>query len=391
MFPTIGDLIFYLFHTRIGFPIQTLGFFMAMAFLLAYIVFTSEFKRYEVNRKISEFKRKVIVGKPASATEMIINFLPGFLFGFKLFGAIFNYQLFAANPRAYILSLQGNLTAGILIGGAFAFWIYNDRKKFALPKPQTTEYTVHPYQLMGLLVFSVGIFGFIGAKLFDVVEHFGRLRDDPLGTIFSANGFAYYGGLIFGALTYLYIGHRHHMKLVHLADIGSPGMMLAYGIGRIGCQLSGDGDWGKVNMHLKPGVFSWLPDWIWSFNYPHNAINSGTLIPGCLGNYCNQLAYPVYPTPFYEATLCIGMFMLMWVFRKRIVTPGFMFFLYLVLNGAERFLIEQIRINPVYHFLGLPFTQAGLIGFLMMLGGLTGFIILFVKQRTHHHKHLPVL
>ncbi|UOE52308.1 prolipoprotein diacylglyceryl transferase [Mucilaginibacter sp. SMC90] len=391
MFPTIGDLIFYLFHIRIGFPIQTLGFFMALAFLFAYIVFTSEFKRYEANGKINAFKRKVIIGKPASAAEMIVNFLPGFLLGFKLFGAIFNSRLFSANPRAYILSFQGNLTAGVLIGGAFAFWIYRDKKKFTLAKPETTEYTVHPYQLMGLIVFSVGFFGFIGAKLFDVAEHFERLRYDFLGAIFSANGFAYYGGLIFGALTYLYIGFRHKMKLIHLADIGSPGMMLAYGVGRIGCQMAGDGDWGKVNMHLKPGIMGWLPDWMWAFNYPHNAINSGTLIPGCIGNYCNELANPVYPTPFYEAALCIGMFLLMWVFRKRILTAGFMFFLYLVLNGAERFLIEQIRVNPVYHFWGLPFTQAGLIGLLMLLGGLTGFVMLFVKHRALHHKHLPVL
>jgi phosphatidylglycerol:prolipoprotein diacylglycerol transferase len=97
----------------------------------------------------------VLIGKPASAVEIIINFLPGFLFGFKLFGAVFNYQVFAANPRAYMLSLHGNLTAGILIGGVFAFWIYRDRKKLVLPEPQTTEYNVHPYQLMGLLVFSV--------------------------------------------------------------------------------------------------------------------------------------------------------------------------------------------------------------------------------------------
>jgi phosphatidylglycerol:prolipoprotein diacylglycerol transferase len=103
------------------------------------------------------------------------------------------------------------------------------------------------------------------------------------------------------------------------------------------------------------------------------------------------LANPVYPTPFYEATLCIGMFLLMWVFRKRIITPGCMFFLYLVINGTERFLIEQIRINPVYHFLGLPFTQAGFIGFLMLMGGLTGFVSLLVKHKIHHHKHLPVL
>jgi phosphatidylglycerol:prolipoprotein diacylglycerol transferase len=380
MFPTIGDLVYYLFHVRFSFPIQTLGLFIVLSFLLAYLVFTSEFKRYEANGKIHAFKSKVLLGRPASVWDIAANFLLGFVFGFKVVGIVLNYSKFQSEPRGYILAPRGNLIAGILAGLGFAVWIYYDRKKQALPQPKLVEEIRHPYQLMGLIVFSVGFFGFIGAKLFDTVEHIDKFMYDPLGVLFSVNGFAYYGGLIFGALTYLYIGYRHGMKQVHLADIGSPGMMLAYGIGRIGCQLSGDGDWGIVNEHLKPQWLSWLPNWAWSFKYPHNSINAGISIPGCNGNYCSQLVQGVYPTPLYELVLCIGMFGLMWAFRKKIKIPGLMFSIYLILNGGERFLIEHIRINFYYSYLGLNFTQAELIGGLMLAGGSAGLAIIGYKR-----------
>ncbi|RYU87298.1 diacylglyceryl transferase [Mucilaginibacter terrigena] len=380
MFPTIGDLFEYLFNARFLFPIQTFGFFVALSFLLAYIVFSSEFKRYEANSKIHAFKRTVVLGTPASVLDMGVNFLLGFAFGFKVLGALFNYNSFAVNPRGFILSLHGNLIAGLIAGTGFAIWVYVDKKRHQLAKPKVVEQTRHPYQLMGLIVFSVGFFGFIGAKFFDIADHISQFWYNPVGVLFSANGFAYYGGLIFGALTYLYIGYRHGMKQVHLADIGSPGMMLAYGIGRIGCQLAGDGDWGIINNNAKPHWLSWVPDWMWSFKYPHNAINAGVPIPGCNGNYCNQLVKGVYPTSFYELVLCIGFFGLMWAFRKKIKIPGLMFCIYLILNGGERFLIEHIRINFNYRFLGITFTQAELIGGLMLLGGVIGIAIITYKR-----------
>ncbi|AMR32257.1 diacylglyceryl transferase [Mucilaginibacter sp. PAMC 26640] len=369
-----------MFGVRFTFPVQTLGFFITLSFLLAYLVFTSEFKRYEKDGKIQSFKQKVLVRQPVTLIDLLVNFALGFAFGFKVIGVAFQFAHFQSDPRGYLLSGEGNWVAGLLAGSAFAAWAYLDRKKHALPQPKLVEQTRHPYQLMGLIVFSVGFFGFIGAKLFDAAEHVDLLMADPIRTIFSTNGYAYYGGLIFGALTYLYIGYRHGMAQVHLADIGSPGMMLAYGIGRIGCQLSGDGDWGIVNPYTQPGWLGWLPNWMWAFKYPHNAINAGISIPGCTGNYCNQLVNAVYPTPFYELTLCIAMFLVMWAARRNIKIPGLMFSIYLILNGGERFLIEHIRINFYYRFLGFTFTQAELLGGLMLLGGLVGVTIILVKR-----------
>ncbi|WP_158826887.1 prolipoprotein diacylglyceryl transferase [Mucilaginibacter lacusdianchii] len=382
MFPTINDLLAYLFHIHVPFPVQTFGFFVAVAFLAAYQVFTAEFKRYEALGKIHAFTKQEMIGQPASVADIMVNFLLGFLLGYKVGGVIWQYAAFQYNPRNYVLSGQGYWPVGIVVGSLFALWVYTDHKKKILPVPKLVQKTVHPYQLMGKIVLAVGVAGVLGSKLFDVIEHWDLFIYNPIDTLFNSTGFAYYGGLIFGALTYLYIGQVHGMKLVHLADIGSPGMMLAYGVGRIGCQLSGDGDWGIVNTRPKPTFLRLLPDWMWSFRFPHNAINAGVPISGCNGNYCNQLVQGVFPTSFYEAVLCIGFFVVMWMFRKSIITPGLMFFIYLVLNGAERFFIEFIRINHKYTIANFSLTQAQFIGVLMMAGGLTGLGNLILKYKV---------
>jgi phosphatidylglycerol:prolipoprotein diacylglycerol transferase len=375
MFPTLADIINYLFHTNAVFPVQTLGFFMALAFILSYQVFKSEFKRKESDGLIHPIKQHIIIGNPASVTEITVNGLLGFLFGFKILGALVDYKLFLHDPKTFFLSNHGNLITGIICCSGFAYWAYTDKERARLPEPVVIEKIVHPWQLMLKIVFLVAFWGFIGAKLFDTVEHLNSLRYDPFGTLFSVNGFTYYGGLIFGALAYLYFGHRHGMKLVHLADMGSPGMMLAYAIGRIGCQLSGDGDWGIVNLSHKPPELNWVPGWMWSFKFPHNEINAGLPMPGCSGSFCHQLANGVY-----QAGICSLLFIFMWIIRKHIHTAGLMFYLYLVLNGGERLLIETIRVNIKYRVLGINFTQAELIGGCMLTGGIIGIVHILYRQ-----------
>jgi phosphatidylglycerol:prolipoprotein diacylglycerol transferase len=381
MFPTISDLTYYFFGIHLSFPLQTLGVFMALAFLLAFVVFKEEFKRKEALGLIHSFKRKVTIGEGPSKPELIINSVLGFLFGFKVIGAFLDYSMFKADPKAFILSLNGSVAAGLVFGMAWFIWAYTAGKKTELPQPKVVEETVHPYQLMVWITFWAGFWGFMGAKLFDTVEHIGYFLANPLGDLFSSNGFTYYGGFIFGALSFLYIGHKHGMKLIHLADIGSPGMMLAYGVGRMGCQLSGDGDWGIVNANAKPAWLNWAPDWMWSFNFPHNIVNAGVFINGCTGNFCTVLARGVYPTSFYESVICILLFGFLWLIRKRIKIPGLMFCLYLLLNGCERFLIEFIRVTIKYNTLGFFLSQAQIIGALMMIAGVAGIGVIVYKRR----------
>jgi len=145
--------------------------------------------------------------------------------------------------------------------------------------------------------------------------------------------------------------------------------MLAYGIGRIGCQMSGDGDWGVPNLAPKPHWLSWAPDWIWAFKFPHNVNGEGVAIPGCVGKYCSELPFPVFPTSFYESVVCILLFLFLWSIRNKIKAPGVLFGIYMILAGIERFFIELIRVNTKYNVAGIRFTQAELISIFMILGG----------------------
>lgn len=164
-------------------------------------------------------------------------------------------------------------------------------------------------------------------------------------------------------------------------DIGSPGMVLAYGFGRIGCHLSGDGDWGIINTAPKPGWLSWAPDWTWSFTYPHNVIHAGKYIQGCYERYCNELPAPVYPTSFYESIICMAFFFLVWSLRNRIKTPGLMFFIFMLFSGIERFFIEYIKTNPKYCFANTCITQAQGISIIFFIIGIAGLVWIVVSKK----------
>jgi phosphatidylglycerol:prolipoprotein diacylglycerol transferase len=195
--------------------------------------------------------------------------------------------------------------------------------------------------------------------------------NDPVGMLIGFSGLTFYGGLICGGAAVLYIANKHGIKPRTMLDIGGPGMMLAYGVGRIGCQMAGDGDWGIPNTAPKPGWLSWAPDWMWSFKFPHNVSmeDQGNKIADCVGKYCNELRLPVYPTPFYESVVCILLFFVLWSIRDRIKKPGVMFGIYMILAGVERFLVELIRVNTKYNVAGIPFTQAELISLILVIGG----------------------
>ncbi|MDP4210266.1 MAG: prolipoprotein diacylglyceryl transferase [Bacteroidota bacterium] len=313
--------------------------------------------------------------------ELLFNSFVGFLIGFKLIGAVLNYGLFVNNPAKYVFSLSGNVAGGIVVCAIFFYLTYQSRKSEQLPVPQIVEKKVHPYQLMPSIVFWCAFWGFIGAKIFCCLEDWHSFIYAPLTQLFSLTGWTFYGGLTFGAAAYLIFGYRRGMRLIDLADIGSPGMMLAYAVGRIGCQLSGDGDWGIVNLHPKPSFLSWIPDWSWSFKFPHNVLNAGIQMPNCFGNYCYELPHGVFPTSFYEATICLILFFILWGFRNRIKIAGLMFCIYLIFNGTERFMMEHIKVNQQYHIGQLSFAQAELIGLSLMIGGIVGLIIIAIKKK----------
>jgi prolipoprotein diacylglyceryltransferase len=109
---------------------------------------------------------------------------------------------------------------------------------------------------------------------------------------------------------------------------------------------------------------------MWAYNYPHNVNEVGTPIPGCEGPFCMQLDPLVFPTPLYEIIACTLLFMVLWALRKKLKIPGQLFGIYMIFNGAERFLIEKIRVNNTYDIFGFHPTQAELISTALIIGGI---------------------
>lgn len=229
---------------------------------------------------------------------------------------------------------------------------------------------IRPHQHVSSLSIVILISSMIGARIFSILEYPEPFFEAPFYILFSDVGFTYYGGLIFGSIAAIIYAKKVNLKTIHLVDSAAPALLIGYAVGRIGCQLSGDGDWGIDNIAPKPDWLSFIPDWFWSYNYPHNVINEGIPIPGCIGDFCSTLSTPVFPTPLYEILFCSAAFLVLWLMRKTINIPGVMFALYLIISGVERFLIEQIRVDAEFSFLSIRVKQAEFISVFMILGGI---------------------
>jgi phosphatidylglycerol---prolipoprotein diacylglyceryl transferase len=376
VYPTLTDLLKDLLGINIPLPVQTFGLFMGLSFALAAYVLFLELKRKEQQGLLQDIHVKETIGKPATSGELFTSAFLGFITGYKLLYIISEYQVFVNDTQGVLLSTTGSLPGGIMGAILFVWLKYREKEKEKLDEPKIQDVILKPHQLVGNITMLAALFGLLGAKIFHNLENLDELQRDPVQALLSFSGLTWYGGLICAAIAVMWYGKKHGITPLMLSDAAAPALMLSYGTGRIGCQLSGDGDWGIVNLNPKPNWMSWLPDWAWSYNYPRNVIGEGIPIPGCEGRHCMMLPDAVYPTPLYEAFACILLFFILWSLRKKFTTTGIIFFVYLIFNGVERFFIEQIRVNTHYHIAGYSITQAEIISVLLIIAGFTGIFYL---------------
>jgi phosphatidylglycerol:prolipoprotein diacylglycerol transferase len=392
--------------------INSFGFFVAISFVLAAMILSSELKRKEKQGLLQPMEENRLVGEPAKWHELLFNLLFGFFVGYKIIGAFSNPE--QTNPQEYIFSAKGSWAGGILLGLLFSGIKYFEKRQQALPVPEERKIRIWPHERVGDITIMAAVAGFLGAKLFDNLENWDRFIQNPIANLLSPSGLTFYGGLICAAAAILYYARKKSIAWTHLVDAAAPALMFSYATGRIGCHVAGDGDWGIFNsaymldgagkiVEAPAGQFkamlmgnpsftqylvgeygnldaiphtyfkglSLLPNWFWAYNYPHNVNNIGSPIAGCEGSYCAQLNPLVFPTPLYEIIACLLLFGVLWSLRRKIRIPGRIFALYLFLNGMERFAIEKIRVNSTYSIFGFHPTQAELIATLLMIGGAT--------------------
>jgi phosphatidylglycerol:prolipoprotein diacylglycerol transferase len=188
------------------------------------------------------------------------------------------------------------------------------------------------------LVFAAMAGGLVGARVDYLVQNWSTVSHDLLGNLFSGSGLVWLGGLVGGALGVILWAWRRGFLGLTLLDVCAVPLALGYAIGRVGCQVSGDGDYGKPSS---------LP---WAMSYPKGTVPTTTR---------------VQPTPIYETLAMGAVALVLWNLRDR-YRPGILFALYLVLAGVERLLVEFIRRN---HAEALGLTLPQLISVVMILAG----------------------
>jgi phosphatidylglycerol:prolipoprotein diacylglycerol transferase len=241
---------------------------------------------------------------------------------------------------------------GLMVGIAFlvSLRVANIEVKRLLPE-QSPRFMDNA----GFIGFFAGI---VGARIFHLLEHPREFVEHPMEMLLSRGGFTIFGGLIAGALAGVFYARSKRASVASLFDAVAPALMLGYGIGRIGCQISGDGDWGiAANLAAKP---AWLPTWLWAQTYDGNILGEVIPPPG------------VYPTPLYEVVMALAAFGVLWKLRKHSHQRGWLFCVYLLLAGIERLLIESIRVNVTYDLFGAAITQAQIIAVLFIAAGALG-------------------
>lgn len=393
--------------------VNSFGFFVAVAFLVGSALMSRELKRKAKEGLFRREFRERTIGKAAPWSDVLFNAGVGFILGWKIIFLIHNAsELFSgqAKPTDFIFSGAGYPILGVVLAAVFGGWRWYAAHKNKLDEPRVEQVEFPIWEYTGNITLVAAIGGIIGAKFFHLFENpdeFMQFFKEPSIDNFLS-GLTIYGGLIMGGLSVWVYARTIKLPMGHLCDAAAPGLMLTYGIGRIGCHVSGDGDWGIANAKACP---SWLPDWLWSYRYPNNV--NAVRFENPDGGYAGKIIQPdnefgweiydgygtyldpgVYPTPLYEMIMASVIFVVLWKLRKRWKAPLLIFALYMMANGVERFFIEKIRVNNRIPWIQRTFdaevTQAEVISTSFFLVGLVLFIYVWKNRAKLAIKYGPV-
>ncbi len=227
------------------------------------------------------------------------------------------------------------------------------------------------------IVITAAVMGLVGSRLYAILDDLPTYLADPKSMIFSGSGFVFYGGMIGGILGAYLVSRWYRIGFAATMDMAAPALAIGQAIGRQGCQLAGDGDW---------GLPSTMP---WAMAYPRAIVgwNSETVLK--LDEYYRLVSgyFPgvrVHPAPVYETILYLGVFTILWSMRKTSYPPGRLIYWYLVLAGGSRFFVEFVRINPRVFYM---FSEAQLIAFAMVVVG--GIALILTREKDQAESGQP--
>ncbi|MGD1007429.1 MAG: prolipoprotein diacylglyceryl transferase [Ignavibacteriaceae bacterium] len=280
---------------------------------------------------------------------------------------------------------------GLMVGIAFIISSYILTKEFERRK-------LNPSLATEITLLAI-IFGIIGSKVLDLIENWDSFIANPFLSAFSPGGLTFYGGLILAAVVIAVYLKKKKISFLFISDAASPSLILAYGIGRIGCQLAGDGDYG-----IPTSLF-------WGTNFANGTVKPADVLKqyyidnpalavrdnfhDLSSRFVRSDQYGIitkfdevirlHPTPVYEFLICTVIFFILWYLRKKDWTDGKLFMLYLIFAGVERFSVEFLRLNPHLLF-GL--SEAQLISIILIIIGTAGFVYLD-KNKDKFPKFVP--
>ena len=232
------------------------------------------------------------------------------------------------------------------------------------------------------IVIVAAVTALVGARVYAILDDLPTYLADPKTMIFSGSGFVFYGGMIGGILGAYFVSRWYRIGFAVTMDMCGMALAVGQAIGRIGCLLSGDGDWGLPStlpwaMTYPKAIVGWTPQTVLKLGEHYQ------LVPAC-STVSDCLSVRVHPAPVYETILYLGVFAILWSMRKTAHPAGRLMYWYLLLAGAARFLVEFVRINPRV-FYGL--SEAQLIAIAMMVVGGVALILTRGKGQAESGEH----